>query len=161
MVARRSARSLPVPLLRSPEDHEQVIDEASEDFYEFLDTVGKRDAGEALKRLERLFSGREIRAGQRSFDPEDGWPQIFLGMLTGELRRMLLIRAQMEEPGARAPDPRSDYRAYKAVSRASRYTVRELARALAGAAELDVKLKNSAPELESFTAFVAGLIAGS
>ena len=89
------------------------------------------------------------------------WPQIFLGMLTNELRRMLLIRAQLDEPGARAPDPRTDYRAYKAASRASRYTVRELARALAGAAELDVKLKTSAPPLETLTAYVGGLIASS
>ena len=147
--------------IRAADVGEQVFDEASEDFYEFLEMVGKREAGEALKRLERLFSGREVRAGQRSFDPNDGWPQIFLGMFTNELRRMLLIRAQLDEPGARAPDPRTDYRAYKAASRASRYTVRELARALAGAAELDVKLKTSAPPLETLTAYVGGLIAGS
>jgi len=147
--------------IRAADVGEQVFDEASEDFYEFLEMVGKREAGEALKRLERLFSGREVRAGQRSFDPNDGWPQIFLGMLTSELRRMLLIRAQLDEPGATAPDPRTDYRAYKAASRASRYTVRELARALAGAAELDVKLKTSAPPLETLTAYVGGLIAGS
>lgn len=170
---------------------EQVADEASEDFYQFLDFVGRRDAGEALKRLERLFSGREIRAGKRSFDPDDGWPQVFLGMLTSEIRRMLLIRSRLEESGAPAFEPTMRWDAYKArvapfldepvtpfgrspfggnaeaypVYRAAvgaaRFTSKELARALSKAADVDVKLKNSAPVLETFTAYVAGLIAGS
>jgi DNA polymerase III delta subunit len=170
---------------------EQVADEASEDFYQFLDFVGRRDAGEALKRLERLFSGREIRAGKRSFDPDDGWPQIFLGMLTNEIRRMLLIRSRLEESGAPGFDPAMRWEAYKArvapfldepippfgrspfpgsaeaypfyraAVGAARFTSKELARALSKAADVDVKLKNSAPVLETFTAYVAGLIAGS
>lgn len=170
---------------------EQVADEASEDFYQFLDFVAKRDAGEALKRLERLFSGREIRAGKRSFDPDDGWPQIFLGMLTSEIRRMLLIRSRLEESGAPAFEPTMRWESYKArvapfldepiapfgkspfggsaeaypVFRAAvgaaRFTSKELARALANAADVDVKLKNSAPVLETFTAYVGRLISGS
>ena len=171
---------------------EQVADEASEDVYEFFEAVGKRDAGQALLRLERLFSGREIRAGRRSFGgDEDGWPQIFLGMLTSEIRQMLLLRARLEEPAAPAFDSRTrypdyqariapyldepvapfsrspfgggaaTYRFYKAAARASRFTSKELARALSKAADVDVKLKNSAPVLETLTTYVAGLIAGS
>jgi DNA polymerase III delta subunit len=170
---------------------EQVADEASEDVYEFFEAVGRRDAGEVLTRLERLFSGREIRAGKRSFDPEDGWPQIFLGMLTDEIRRMLMVRSRLEESGAPAFDPAmrfntyqarvapfleepvapfsrspfggraANYAFYKAAARASRFTAKELARALSKAADVDVKLKNSAPVLETFTAYVGRLIAGS
>ena len=177
--------------IRGADVGDQVADEASEDFYQFLDFVGRRDAGEALKRLERLFSGREIRAGKRSFDPDDGWPQIFLGMLTNEIRRMLLIRSRLEESGAPGFDPAMRWEAYKArvapfldepvppfgrspfagsaeaypfyraAVGAARFTSKELARALSKAADVDVKLKNSAPVLETFTAYVAGLIAGS
>jgi len=170
---------------------EQVADEASEDVYAFFEALGRRDAADSLTRLQRLFDGREIRAGKRSFDPEDGWPQIFLGMLTDEIRRMLLLRSRLEERGAPAFDPAMrypDYQArvapfldepvapfsrspfggraatypfFKAAGRAARFTSKELARALSGAAEVDVKLKNSAPVLETFTAYVGSLIAGS
>ena len=178
--------------VRAGDVGEQVADEASEDFYQFMDFVGRRDAGEALKRLERMFSGREVRAGKRSIDPEeeDRWPQIFLGMLASEIRRMLLIRARLDEPGAPAFDARMDFRVYqrrvapfldepialigrspfggraetypfyKAAVGAARYTSRELARSLSRAADVDVKLKNSAPVLETFTAYVGELIAG-
>ncbi len=49
---------------------------------------------------------------------------------------------------------------YKAAQRASRYTVRELARALSRAAEVDVQLKNSTPTLEALTSWIGGLLAG-
>lgn len=170
---------------------EQVADEASEDVYAFFEAVGRRDAGDSLARLQRLFDGREIRAGKRSFDSEDGWPQIFLAMLTDEIRRMLLLRSRLEERGAPSFDPGmryADYQArvapfldepippfsrspfggraatypvFKAAGRSARFTSKELARALAAAAEVDVKLKNSAPVLETFTAYVGSLIAGS
>jgi DNA polymerase III delta subunit len=178
--------------VRAADVGDQVADEASEDFYQFMDFVGMRDAGEALKRLERMFSGREVRAGKRSFDPEEegGWPQIFLGMLTSEIRRMLLIRARLDEPGAPAFDARMDFRVYqrrvapfldepivpfgrspfggraetypfyKAARGAARFTSKELARSLSRAADVDVKLKNSAPVLETLTAYVGELIAG-
>jgi len=170
---------------------EQVLDEASEDVYVFFEAVGRRDAAEALARLERLFSGRHVRAGERPIDLDDRWPQRFLGMLTDEIRRMLLVKSRLAEPGAPPFDPTTQfgtykarvapfldeplspfgkspfggraagYAFYKAAARALRFTPQELARALSGAAELDVKLKNSAPELETFTAYVGGLIAGS
>lgn len=177
--------------IRAADVGEQVVDESSEDVYGFFEAVGRRDAGEALARLERLFSGREIRAGERSIDPDDGWPQRFLGMLTDEVRRMLLVRSRLEEAGAPQFDAQMYFRAYqsrvapyldeplppfgkspfggrasgyplyKAAARASRFTSKELARALSKAAEVDVKLKNSAPVLETVTAYVGGLIAGT
>ncbi len=177
--------------IRAADVGEQVLDESSEDVYAFFEAVGKRDAGEALARLERLFSGREIRAGERSIDPDDYWPQRFLGMLTDEIRRMLLVRSRLEERGAPLFDPEMYFRAYqsriapfleepvppfgkspfggrasgypfyKAAARAARFTSRELARALSRAADVDVKLKSSAPVLETFTAYVGGLIAGN
>jgi hypothetical protein len=177
--------------IRAADVGEQVVDESSEDVFGFFEALGRRDAGEALARLERLFSGREIRAGKRSFDPEDGWPQIFLGMLTDEIRRMLLVRSRLAEAGAPRFDPQmyfpayqsrvapyldeplppfgkspfggraSGYPFYKAAARSSRFTAPELARALSRAADVDVKLKSSAPVLETFTAYVGGVIAGA
>lgn len=175
--------------IRAADVGEQVVDESSEDVYAFFEALGRRDAGETLARLERLFSGREIRAGNRSFELEDGFPQIFLGMLTDELRRMLLVRSLLAEPGAPRIDSSFDrykervapyldeplspfgkspfggrasgYPLFKAAARSSRFTALELARALARAAEVDVKMKSSAPVLETLTAYVGGVIAGA
>ena len=173
--------------IRAADVGEQVVDESSEDVYAFFEALGRRDAGETLGRLERLFSGREIRAGKRSFELEDGFPQIFLGMLTDEIRRMLLVRSLLAEPGAPRLDSSFDrykdrvapyldeplppfgspfggkadgYALFKAAERSSRFTVPELAKALARAADVDVKLKSSAPVLETLTAYVGGVIAG-
>lgn len=177
--------------IRAADVGELVVDESSEDVYAFFEALGRRDVGESLARLERLFSGREIRAGKRSFELEDGWPQIFLGMLTDEIRRMLLVRSRLAEPGAPRFDAQmsfdrykdrvapyldeplppfgkspfggraSGYPFYKAAGRSSRFTAPELARALSRAADVDVKLKSSAPLLETFTAYVGGVIAGA
>ncbi len=175
--------------IRAADVGDQVVDESFEDVFAFFEALGRRDAGETLARLERLFSMRERRAGKRSFDPdEEGWPQIFLGMLTSEIRRMLLVRSLLEEPGAPRLDSSFDrykdrvapyldeplppfgspfggradgYPLFKAAERSLRFTAPELARALARAAEIDVKLKNSAPVLETFTAYVGGVIAGA
>ena len=177
--------------IRAADVREQVVDESSEDVYGLFEAVGRRDAGEALMRLERLFDGRDVRAGDRPVDTDEGWEQKFLGMLTQEIRRMMLVRSRLEEPGAPRFDPTmqfntfqaqvapflhepvppfgrspfgggaSQYPLYKAAVRASRFTAPELARALARAADVDVKLKNSAPVLETFTAYVGGVIAGA
>jgi DNA polymerase III delta subunit len=172
-----------------------VQDEASEDVYEFFEAVGRRDAGDALSRLERLFSGREVYQGDRAVDTERDWPAKLLGMLTSEVRRMLLIRARLDEAGPGAFDDSMSYPAfqarvlprllapatpfgrspfetasgksahpfalYRAAQRSSRFTAPQLARALARAAEVDVKLKDSAPVLETFTSYVGDLIAGT
>lgn len=174
--------------------HQNVEDGASEDLYPFYDAIGRRDAADALARLSRLFSDRPVRAGDREVDTDEGWPQIFLNLITGEVRHMLLIRAALSEPGGPGFDRNMPYSAfqarilprleqpmppfgrspfasrggqvagylwYKAAQRASRYTVRELARALARAADVDVQLKNSIPPLEAFTAWIGGLLAGT
>ena len=80
--------------IRATDIESNVEDESSEDVYAFFDSIGRRDAGDALARLERLLDGRDIRAGDRDFKKiEDIWPIQLLGMLAGEVRRMLLIRA--------------------------------------------------------------------
>ena len=126
-------------------------------------------------------------------EKDESWPVIFLGMLTGEVRRMLLIRARMEESGG-GPDASQNYNAFqarvvprlaepvapfgrspfenkkgaisgflwfKAAVRAARYSTPELARALARAADVDVRLKSSVPPLDALSVYVAQLIAGS
>jgi DNA polymerase III delta subunit len=168
---------------------ENVEDQASEDVYPFFDAIGRRDAADALGRLARIFSDRPVRAGERAVDTDGYWPVIFLGMASTEIRRMLLVRSilgdrfdarmsystfqarvlpRMEQPAApfgRSPFANlqgqvSGYLWYKAAQRGSRYTVAELARSLARAADVDVALKNSTPPLEALTAWVAELVAG-
>lgn len=179
--------------LRAADVRENVDDDSSEDVYAFYDAVGRREAADALGRLERLFSGRAVRAGDRDLDTEEYWPVRFLAMFADEVRRMLLVRARMEESGggpnasmnfdafkARvlprlaepvAPFGRSPFQNkqgqispflwFKAASRAARYTTPELARALARAAEVDVRLKSSVPPLDALSVYVAELIAGT
>ena len=180
--------------IRAEDIEANVEDESSEDVYAFFEAMGRRDAGDALSRLDRLFSGRDVRAGDRVVDTVEAWPNKFLGMLAGEVRRMLLIRARLEEAGTgpfdasmsygtfqarvlprlmapvtpfgRSPFETAQgaahpYALYLAAKRCARFTLPELARALGRAADLDVKLKDSAPVLETFTAFVGQLIAGN
>ncbi len=181
--------------IRAADIEANVEDEASEDVYDLFEAIGRRDAGDALARLERLFDGREVRTGDRvvTDTDEDIWPVKFFGMLANEVRRMLLIRARMEEhvPGeldasmpypefqARvlprlmapaAPFGRSPFETaqgaahpfglFRSAQRSSRYTAGELARALSRAADVDTKLKLSAPALETLSAYLGELIAG-
>jgi hypothetical protein len=182
--------------VRAADVDANVEDEQSEDVYELFEAIGRRDAGDALARLERLFSGREVHAGQRvvGVAEENIWPVVFFGMLATEIRRMLLVRARLDEAGpggfdastplgafqARflprllapaAPHGRSPfdvaqggahpYGLWKTARRSSRYTTRELVRALSRAADVDTRLKSSAPPLELLSAYVGELIAGS
>jgi DNA polymerase III delta subunit len=180
--------------VRAADVRENVGDESSEDVYAFYDAIGRRDAGESLTRLERLFSeGRRVRAGDREVDTEEYWAVRFFGMFADEVRRMLLVRARMEEAGS-PPDVSMSFQTFKArvvpsleepvapfgrspfanrqgqlspflwfkvAGRAARYSTPELARALARAAEVDVRLKSSVPELDALSVFVAQLIAGA
>jgi DNA polymerase III delta subunit len=180
--------------VRAADVEANVEDEASEDVYGLFDAIGRREAGESLARLERLFDGRDVRQGDRAFEKVDEiWPIQFFGMLTSELRRMLLIRARLEEGGGgfdasmpypafqarilprlmapaapfgRSPfetgrGPTHPFALFQAARRSSRFTARELARALARAADVDVQLKTSAPALETLTVYVGRLIAGA
>jgi DNA polymerase III delta subunit len=86
--------------IRAADIESNVEDESSEDVYGMFDAIGRRDAGDALARLERLLDGRDVRAGDRDFKKiEDIWPVQLAGMLAGEVRRMLLIRARLDEGG--------------------------------------------------------------
>jgi DNA polymerase III delta subunit len=173
--------------IRAADVRSNVEDEASEDIYAFFDALGQRDAGDALRRLDRLFSGRDIRVGKdKTVEADDSWPVKFLGMLTSEIRRMLLIRAALDGVSRWEPSmpPRSfeqnvlpqikepvppfgkgafeghPYMWYRVAQRAARYETAELARALARAADVDVALKTSIPPLDAVTSYVGRLIAG-
>ncbi len=168
-----------------------VVDESSEDVYAFFEAVGRRDAGAALSRIERLLEidRREVRQGKTEVNViEEIWPQQLLGIVTNEIRRMLVLRARLDEVGGfdagmsprafesrlypsliapvppfgRAPYPRAPkpYALYMSSKRCAAYSTAELARALARAAEVDAQLKNSAPVLETFSRYVGQLVAG-
>ncbi len=99
--------------IRAADVQENVEDEASEDLYELYDAIGKRDAADVLGRVERAFSGRVVHAGDRIVDTDHNWPVIFLGMLTTEIRRMLLVRSFLDGPDAPAFDSSMPYRAFQ------------------------------------------------
>ncbi len=87
--------------IRAADVEGNVEDEASEDIYGLFDAIGRRDAGDALARLDRLFDGRAVRQDKRAVEivDDDVWAFQFFAMLTSEIRRMLLIRARLEEGG--------------------------------------------------------------
>lgn len=176
--------------IRAADVGESVEDEASEDLYKLYDAIGRRDAGDALRRIERIFDGREVRTGETYLEVDEYiLPFVVLGRITDELRSMLLVRARLEREGlaqsdairnistfrarvmpllektvvpfGRSPFRGSPFRWFYVAQRGSRYTTEELARALARAADVDVKLKNSAPEVETLSEYVAGVIAGT
>jgi DNA polymerase III delta subunit len=176
--------------VRAADVADNVSDESSEDLYAFYDAVGRRDSADALGRLERLFSGRVVRAAAREIDTDNYWPVYFLGMLAGEVRRMLLFRSKLEDGSVpefdAAMSPRTfearllpslvepispfghspfrsgpPYLWFKVAQRAARYETKELARALARAADADVRLKTSGAPLEILSAYVGELIAGA
>lgn len=101
--------------VRAPDVETNVEDEASEDLYALYDAIGRRDAGEALARVERLLSGRDVRAGDRPLEQaeEDIWPIIFFSMIAGEVRRMLMIQARLEETGPSDFDASMSYSAFQ------------------------------------------------
>ena len=179
--------------IRAADVEANVEDESSEDVYGLFDAIGRRDAGDALQRIERLFDGREVRQGDREFEKIEAiWPIQLFGLIAGEVRRMLLLRSRLDEAGAAgfnasmqygqfqtrvlprllapvAPFERSPFEGkgpphpfalYKAAQRSSQFSSRELARALSRAADVDVRLKTSAPVVETISAWVAELIGG-
>ena len=100
--------------VRGADVRNTVDDDSSEDIYLFFDAIGRRDAGDVLGRLERLFSGRAVTMGERDVESEeDNWPFYFLALLTSELRRMLLIRSTLDQTGERF-DPGMSFAAFQA-----------------------------------------------
>ncbi len=179
--------------IRAADVESNIEDESSEDVYGLFEAIGRRDAGDALARLGRLFDGREVRQGDREVRKiEEIWQIQLFAIIAGEVRRMLLMQARLEEmgkgvqasmsygefqarvlPGLMAPaapfgrspfegskGPMHPFALYKAAQRASRYTSRELARALSAAADVDVRLKSSPSHLETLSLYVGRLIAG-
>jgi DNA polymerase III delta subunit len=164
-----------------------VEDEASEDVYGFFDVLSRRDAAAALAQLERMFSGHPVVMGKQEIDTEEYWPIRFLGFLSSEIRRMLLMRERLDDPaagyaagmsaqafqsrvlprlqemdrgGGRPMASGHPFAVFKLAERSAHFRTEELARALAGAADVDVQLKNSTPPLAALTAYVGRVIAG-
>ncbi len=114
--------------IRAADVEANVEDESSEDVYGLFDAIGRRDAGDALQRLERLFDGREVRQGDRDFEKiEDIWHIQLFGMIASEVRRMLLLRTRLDEAGPaastpRCPTPRSRPASCRGCSRRRRPT---------------------------------------
>ncbi|HVO51240.1 MAG TPA: hypothetical protein VMV60_09630 [Thermoanaerobaculia bacterium] len=109
---------------RVTEEHalRQIENESREYGSDFVDAVAKRDMVEALRLLGKLLSGATFTAF-RPFGDKDEPPQAakkgprgenaffpLLGLLAGEVRRMLALRAALEERGA--PIRRADYRTF-------------------------------------------------
>jgi DNA polymerase III delta subunit len=79
-----------------------VVDESSEDVYDFFEAIGRRDAAASLTRIERLLEvdRREVRQGKTEVNVvEEIWPQQLLGIVTNEVRRMLSLRSRLDEVG--------------------------------------------------------------
>jgi DNA polymerase III delta subunit len=170
--------------IRAEDVAEQVEDESSSDLYSFFDALGRRDAADALARLERLLSGATVRAGDREVDTKEIWEIRLFGMMNDEVRKMLHVRSFLEAqklPGPTSPrefesrvHPRmlqaapplgkspfatgKSYMWFKVAERASKFTVAELAAAVSRAADVDAALKNSSPPNELLAAWVARLV---
>jgi DNA polymerase III delta subunit len=88
--------------VRAADVVETVVDEASEDVYDFFEALGRRDAAASLTRIERLLEGdrRDIWMGKRQLEVEkDYWAQQLLRIITDEIRRMLVLRSRLDELG--------------------------------------------------------------
>ena len=79
------------------------------------------------------------------------------GMSYATFQGRVLPRLLATEGGKSSMHP---FALYKASQRSSRFTVRELARALSRAADVDVRLKSSGPPLETLSIYLGELIAG-
>ena len=144
-----------------------VEDRRAEELYPFFDAFGARKKEEALPRLERILSGRALRAGEYTVKGDDPL-RAFFGMFVSEIRRLLTIRAACEELGIRI-DPALSYSAYqarvhprlneqielegkslfpsyKSYRNAGRFSVAELTRALIVCADGDAAVKNYGEE---------------
>ena len=169
--------------VRARDVAQQVEDSQSEDLYAFFDALGRRDRTETMGRLDRILSGRKLKAGKNEMKGEDPM-RAFFGMLVGEIRRSLAVRARCEETRTRIDaslsygayqarihdrlaqiEPPfesslfdgSPYLWYKAYQRASRFSTPELLKALLRLCEAD-EMKNFVPLEDLIAASVAQLI---
>jgi len=98
-----------------------VADERKEYGSDFVEAFAARRPVEALRILERLLSGREFTVfrpwGREEEPPGRKGPRgdaaffPLLGLLAGEVRRMLALKAGLLDRGLVSP-PRLDYRAF-------------------------------------------------
>jgi DNA polymerase III delta subunit len=110
------------PRVTSEQAARQVADESREYGSDFVEAVAARDMLEALRLLGKLLSGgtfaafrpwggKEEAAGPARKGPRgDAVFFPLLGLLAGEVRRMLALRAALEERGASIR--RADYRTF-------------------------------------------------
>lgn len=99
-----------------------VADERKEYGSDFVEAVARRRFLEALRICERLLASDDFTAfrpfGKDAAAPAKKGPKgeaaffPLLGLLAGEIRRMLAIKAALGEPGADAGARRADYRAF-------------------------------------------------
>ena len=161
-----------------------VSDGRSEDLYAFFDALGRRDRRETFQRLDRILSGRALRAGDRELKGDDPL-RAFFGMLASEVRRLLIVRARCEETRTRIEPSISfgEYQArvhprlsaafepfssslfegnpflwYKCYQRAGKFSVTELEETLIACADADDATKESVPLPETLASLVGRLV---
>jgi DNA polymerase III delta subunit len=98
--------------VRARDVAELVEDSQSEDLYAFFDALGRRDRAETMARLDRILSGRKLKAGKNEMKGEEPL-RVFFGMLVAEVRRLLTVRARCDETRTKI-DPSLSFPAYQA-----------------------------------------------
>ena len=161
-----------------------VSDGRSEDLYAFFDALGRRDRTETFQRLDRVLSGRALRAGDRELKGDDPL-RGFFGMLFAEVRRLLIVRARCDETRTKIEPsisygtyqtrvhPRlseasgpfsasllegSPFLWYKCYQRCAKFSVAELRSELIACAEADDSTKDSAPLPETLVRLVGAMV---
>jgi len=115
------------PRVTAEEAARQIADESREYGSDFVEAVAARDLGEALRLLGKLLSGASFTAfrpwgGKEDAPSERKGPRgeaaffPLLGLLAAEIRRMLALRAALDEratSSSSSPAPRrADYRGF-------------------------------------------------
>jgi DNA polymerase III delta subunit len=98
------------PRVTGEEAARQIADESKEYGSDFVEAVAERDLNRALRLLAKLLSGapagKKGPRGEAAFFP-------LLGLLAAELRRMLALRAALDERAvSSAASRRTDYRGF-------------------------------------------------
>ncbi len=171
------------PRVTAEEAARQIADESKEYGSDFVEAVAARDLSQALRLLAKLLSGTSFTAfrprGGNEGEPAGkkgprGEAAFFplLGLLAAEIRRMLALRAALDERASPAAGRRADYRGFvdrvlpalkapreglpsmpldahpyvlhKAYLAALGWTARDLKRALTGLEAVDRGVKSGA-----------------
>jgi DNA polymerase III delta subunit len=111
------------PRVTAEEAARQIADESREYGSDFVEAVAARDLGASLRLLAKLLSGASFTAFRPWGGKEDALPAKkgprgeaaffpLLGLLAAEIRRMLALRAALDERAASVPARRADYRGF-------------------------------------------------